>query len=113
MTTFLGVKSYGKEREVEKAYSYYLRSASYLPSYIARNLKEMPNNKGYIWKEIHFYGRLPAEKNKPVVLFDKDSRTKILTIHEWTPTEYKVFEKHGDERKKLVLKEKRKILKLT
>jgi hypothetical protein len=113
MSTFLAVKSYGKEKEIERAYSYFAKSRSYLPSYMERNLKSMPNNKGYVWKEIIFYGHMPAERNKPTVIFDKDSRTKTLTIYEWSPSEYKIFEKVGEERKKLVHREKRKQLKLT
>jgi hypothetical protein len=106
----LAVRSYGKEKEVERGYSYYIKASATLPSYMERNLKEMPNNKGYVWKDIHFYGHKPAEKKKPTVMFDKDSRTKILTIYETTPTEYKIFEKKGDERKILVHKERRKQL---
>jgi hypothetical protein len=106
------VRSYNYEKEMDRAYTYYARIRDSIPSYMARNLKEMPNNKGYYWRDIAYFGHLPAEKKKPIVLFDKDSRTKILTIHEWSPTEYKIFEKHGDTRKELVHKEKRKVLKL-
>ena len=103
------VKSYGKEKEIERSFSYHLKAAATLPLYMEKNLREMPNNKGYIWKSIYYYGYLPAEKDKPSVVFDRDSRTKILTIHEWSSTEYKVFEKQGTDRKRLVYKQKRKL----
>jgi hypothetical protein len=107
------VRSYQYEKDMERAYTYYMRVRDSIPGYMARNLKEMPNNKGYIWRDTAYYGHLAAEKKKPTVLFDRDSRTKVLTIHEWTPTEYKMFEKNGDARKQLVNKQKRKIMKIT
>tara|TARA_A100001015_G_scaffold296206_1_gene376193 strand:- start:50 stop:718 length:669 start_codon:yes stop_codon:yes gene_type:complete len=49
-----------KEKFLQKDFNYHYRlfqkkSAS-LPTYIKRNLKHMPNNKGYIWKGVWFFG---------------------------------------------------------
>jgi len=38
------------EREMEYAYRHFLRACNSVPNYMIRNLAEMPNNKGYIWK---------------------------------------------------------------
>ena len=29
-----------------------------------KNLKEMPNNKGYLWRGVTFYGDMPEENNE-------------------------------------------------
>ena len=96
-----------KERDIKYAYKYFNKVCDTLPEYMQRNLAEMPNNKGYIWRGVHFYGDLP-ECPGPRVMFEK-KRGGILVIHEYTEREYKRYEKAGKERKKLVHKELRRI----
>jgi len=95
-----------KERDVRYAQSYFERTCDSLPEYMKRNIAEMPNNKGYIWKGIYLYGDLP-EQSGPRVLFEK-RKGGLLIIHEYTDKEYKIFEKNGKERKKLLEKYDRK-----
>lgn len=95
-----------KERDMKYAQSYFERTCDSLPKYMKRNLADMPNNKGYIWKGVNFYGDLPEESG-PCVLFEK-RKGGILIIHEYTDKEYKMFEKNGKERKKLLEKYDRK-----
>ena len=73
------------------------------------NLAEMPNNKGYIWRGVHFYGDLPGQAG-PQVMFEKQ-RGGILVIHEHTDHEYRRYEKEGKNRKQLVHKSRRKKIK--
>ena len=65
----------------------------------------MPNNKGYIWRNVYLYGYLPEEKG-PRVLFEKIGN--VLVIHEHTDTEYKIFNKNGRDKKVLVHKQIKK-----
>jgi len=97
------------DRDMIKSFQYYQRIAATIPDYIKRNLEQMPNNKGYIWKGISCYGTLPDEYNKPTVLFEKQ-KGGILLIHEWTPTMYNCYKKRDKERKTLVKSNYRKIL---
>ena len=98
-------------REVRNGYSYFMRTSNKLPNYMKRNLKEMPNNKGYIFRDIQFYGELPTEKG-PRVLFEKPNHD-TLWIHEWDDTMYRKYEKKGKEKKRLIKKEKRRLLNIT
>ena len=95
------------KKDIQRSYSYYLRVCDSIPDYIIRNLKEMPNNKGYIWRGVRCFGELPNEYNRPLTLFEKQ-RGGLLIIHEWTQTEYKVYHKHGKDRKTLHSIEKRR-----
>lgn len=88
------------ERDYNYGKKYFYKVLDTLPSYIIKNLSEMPNNKGYIWRGIHFYGDLPEEKG-PRVMFEKKSGG-ILVIHEHTNDDYKIYEKDGKNRKHLV-----------
>lgn len=96
-----------KQRDMRYAYKYFNRVCDSLPDYMQKNLSTMPNNKGYIWRGVHFYGDLP-ERPGPCVMFEK-KRGDILVIHEYTEREYRRYEKMGKERKKLVHKELRRI----
>lgn len=74
-----------------------------IPPRILGKLKEMPNNKGYIWKGIYCYGDQPAEKGKPTVMFET-LYDGTLRIHESTDDFTFVYEKKGKNRKELVSK---------
>ena len=51
----------------------------------------MPNNKGYIWYGIYYYGYKPANPRENIILFEQ--KGPILYIHEITPKYHKVYEK--------------------
>jgi hypothetical protein len=95
-----------KIKDYKYGYKYFNKVSDQLPDYMRKNLKEMPNNKGYIWRGVYFFGELP-DKEGPCIMFEKMSGN-ILVIHEWTDTEYKKYEKKGKERKKLVNRYTRK-----
>ena len=97
------------ERDVRYVYKYYNKVIDSLPSYMQSNLADMPNNKGYIWRGVHFYGYLP-EQSGPRVMFEK-RKGGILVIHEHTSREYRRYEKQGKNRKQLVHKEIKRVLK--
>ena len=61
-----------QQRNMKYAYKHFGRSEDSLPEYISRNLKNMPNNKGYIWKSVCYYGHKPAIENEPTFLFEKN-----------------------------------------
>jgi hypothetical protein len=59
------------EGNMEKLYFRLCDIVASLPDYISKNLKSMPNNKGYKFRGAVFYGELPAERNAPVIVFEK------------------------------------------
>ena len=94
------------EEEMNQTYNYYSKLKEHIPYYITRNLKEMPNNKGYIWKGVFLYGEQPREDVNNIILFEQVDRN-VLVIHEWTSREYKQYEKIGKERRQLIYKKNR------
>ena len=78
-----------QKRNMRYSFRHFGRSADSLPDYMKRNLKNMPNNKGYIWKSVYYYGLQPANENEPTFLFEK--RYGTLYIHEYTHNEYFYF----------------------
>ena len=64
------------------------------PSYLADNLRDMPNNKGYIWRGVWYMGQRPPENNDMCVMFEKQ-RGDVMIIHEITPTQHVIYKKAG------------------
>lgn len=91
-----------KKYEMQKAYERYCNIE--IPSYILENLKTMPNNKGYIWKNVYCYGALPPTRTRgvldPIVLFEK--QREVMFIHEISKTEHHIFKKVGQQKREHV-----------
>lgn len=90
-----------KEYDMNRAFRYYEKSVESIPDYMIDNLSNMPNNKGYIWRDIHCYGDLPPESNQPITLFEK--QRDLLIIHEWTSRFYTVYHKVGKNGRKSIV----------
>ena len=86
------------KREIEKSWQYFVKTRDTIPVYMIKKLKNMPNNKGYIWKSIYFYGERPANVGEAVILFETQ-KEGILVIHEITEKEYKIWYKKGTAKK--------------
>jgi hypothetical protein len=94
-----------KKKNTDHSYERFCKANNSLPNYIKRNLADMPNNKGYIWKGVWYLGLQEIESSTQV-MFEK-CRDGILKIHEYSDTEYKLYEKKGKDRKVLVQQLKR------
>ena len=90
-----------QERSIKRSYQHFARACNSVPDYMARNLADMPSNKGYYWKSVACYGERRAEPGQPTILFDR-KRGGVMIIHEFTDKEYRTYEKNGKERKRLV-----------
>jgi hypothetical protein len=95
------------EKDMNYSFRYMNKVHETLPSFIKRNLSEMPNHKGYIWRGVCYYGDLKENIYEPRVLFEKKAGD-LLVIHEYTNTEYKIFEKYGKDKKIQIHQETRK-----
>lgn len=89
--------------DMEKTYERFCTTE--IPSYILDNLKTMPNNKGYIWKNIWCFGEKPAVYDKhgkaeQVVMFER--QRDIMYIHEITETEHHKYKKVGQQPREYV-----------
>ena len=107
----LGGRWFGKsegsdeiQRELyDKEYKRYIDKCNSVPDYIIRNLKEMPSNKGYIWKGLWCFGELPREENANLIMFKKEDND-LMEIHEIDNNFHYIYEKIGKNRKTLLYK---------
>ena len=87
--------------QIRRTQRWLKRTENYFPEWKLKKLKNMPNNKGYIWRGIHYYGYKPAIPGEPVFLFEQ--KGKSLYIHEISAEFHKVFIKESKKsRKKLI-----------
>lgn len=93
------------DKDCKYWYKQYLRACEKLPDYMREKLRDMPNNKGYIWNGCIFFGDRRSEKGKDVVLFEKE-RGGDLLIHEIDSEECRIYRKSGKDKKKLVSRRK-------
>lgn len=84
---------------MEKEYFRYWDIVNSCPDYIAKNMKSMPNNKGYKYRGVIFYGELPSEPG-PVVIFEKKYEGMYIT--ETYRDREVVYFKPKDQPKKLL-----------
>ena len=69
--------------------------------YMKKNLSEMVNNKGYIWKGNYLYGALPPETTEMDILFEKPGNN-ILNIHEISYSYHNIYQKNGKNKRVLI-----------
>ena len=94
-----------REKDMQRVYLNYLKIVDTIPEYISKNLNDMPNNKGYLWRGIECYGKKNQDQGGSTILFEK-KKGGLLVIHDRTPTEYKIFHKNGKDKRILYSMEK-------
>lgn len=92
--------------EYRSAYNYYTKLCNKVPQYILDNLKNMPCNKGYKWRDLFLYGERESDGNPITMLFERKSK-EILLIHEYDPYEIRLYEKKNNDKRVLVYRKRR------
>lgn len=99
-----GRKEKYSEKDMQREESYFYHVIETLPDFIKRSIDNMPNNKGYKWRGIVFYGKKAPESNGAHVLFDKRPDGTYI-IETTTTTETVQFKaKDSKDRPKLLSK---------
>jgi len=91
--------------QMRKAFYHFKRTDCRFPDYLRKKLKKMPNNRGYIYNSIRYYGKLPENEYEPILLFERQRNGTLLT-HEYTNDEYIVHSKPKDGRQSVIKREK-------
>lgn len=86
----------------EKEEKKYYKNCDSLPLWMKDKLKDMPSNKGYIWRDLWFFGEKHVPFTKNCVMFE--SLKGVTVIHEIDADYHRVYEKHGKANKVLIQK---------
>lgn len=102
-------KEENRQRRKERSMQYHMKrdwewlcsQDTQLPPYIRENLTKMPNNKGYIWRGIWYFGQNPDEDPNTLVMFERAGPD--MFIHEIRYGVYKkIYQKPKNGVKTLV-----------
>jgi len=101
-----------QHRDIKYEEKRFFKMIESIPTYIDKNLDDMPNNKGYLWRGILLFGKQHTEidKKEPLLIFDKQNKDNLL-IHEWTETDYSLYKKIGKNPKTTISTKPRHIIK--
>jgi len=78
----------------EKEERRYYKNCDSLPQWIRDKLKDMPSNKGYIWRDLWFFGEKYVPFTKNCTMFE-NLKGGITIIHEIDAEYHKIYEKVG------------------
>jgi hypothetical protein len=79
---------------INRELKWLLKTSESLPSYIKENLNKMGCNKGYLWKNIYYFGEQELEYPEDVyTIYEKNYN--IMKIHEYHPTYYREYLKEN------------------
>jgi len=92
--------------EIKKSYYHFCQASNSLPEQLQKNLEKMPSNKGYKFKNIIFFGKLPPVEESNIIFERIDKNT--LHIHKWEKDFVYLYEKKGKDKKILIEKKPRK-----
>jgi len=73
------------------AQRHFFKAATTIPPYMSRDLKKMPCNEGFSWKNVYFFGNNKATSQTNFKITDNRKGHKV--IHTWNPTIEKKFKK--------------------
>jgi hypothetical protein len=100
-------KNKDNEYFMRKELEYFYKTVDSIPDNLYNKLKNMPNNKGYIWRDVWFMGELPPEEGEDTMMFEKKERD-VMRIHVITSTHYLIYEKYQNYSKKLIYQRERR-----
>lgn len=94
--------------QMKKEWEWLCRQDEKLPDYIRSNLQKMPNNKGYIFKGIWYFGVLPTENKDLLVMFERPMGGDRQLIHEIYKNKcHRIYQKNPHGGQNILLSEKK------
>lgn len=91
---------------MKKQWEWLCKQDQHLPDYIRTNLEKMPNNKGYIWKGIWYFGHQPEEDSSTLIMFEKQGNGDMLVHEIKTNAYHKIFSRGKNGQNTLVSEKK-------
>lgn len=89
-------------KDYEKGEAHIEKASSKLPNFIREKLKKMPNNEGYVFRNVWFMGELPS-RSEDIVILDSNDRDCMYITTITSDFEFR-YSKKKNENKKLISK---------
>jgi len=100
-------KSYEKDKyvsefEMAREERRYLKDCASIPDYMIEKLNDMPNNMGYIWRDIWCLGFKSAQNENQLTLFEKKEGIHYVHFYDKKKSMYYLYEKDSMGKKNLI-----------
>jgi hypothetical protein len=90
------------ERDFDYAEKQFFRDCGSVPDHLREKLKNMPNNMGYIWKDIWCFGERHPEQTHEYTLFEKRNQQFLVHVYNLRTRMYTLYEKDNTGRRKFI-----------
>lgn len=94
--------SRNNERDFDYAEKQYMRDSASIPDHLRDKLKNMPNNMGYVWKDIWYFGAQAPEQTHEYTLFEKRHQQFLVHVYNLRTRMYSLYEKESTGRRKFI-----------
>jgi hypothetical protein len=91
-------------RDFDYAEKQYLRDCASIPDHLREKLKNMPNNLGYVWKDIWAFGDKQARNYNEITLYEKRHQQFLMHVYDTQRRMYYLYDKDNTGHKKLLEK---------
>ncbi len=91
-------------RDFDYAEKQYLRDSASIPDHLREKLKNMPNNLGYVWKDIWCFGEKPSRNHNEITLYEKRHHQFLMHVYDKQRRVYYLYDKDNSGHKKLLEK---------
>ena len=90
------------DRDFLYAEKQFFRDSASLPDHLHDKLKTMPNNMGYVWKDIWFFGAKAAQQTNEYSLLEKRHNQFLVHVYNLSKQEYTLYEKDNTGRRHVI-----------
>lgn len=99
------------KREMDIAERHYFKDVASIPDYLHDKLDNMPNNMGYIWRNIWCFGKNPPQPYfTEYIMYEKNYSQFLVHVLNKRTREYCIYEKDHSGNKRLLEKKRFNIL---
>lgn len=91
-------------RDFDYAEKQYMRDSASIPDHLREKLKNMPNNLGYVWKDIWCFGGKHARNYNEITLYEKRHHQFLMHVYDTQRRVYCLYDKDNSGNKKLLEK---------
>lgn len=94
-----------QKKSQESSYRRLLEIEETLPSYIHQALSRLPNHKGYIFRGVWYFGKLPSDEKYFISMMERQNQKNLIHEYHYDGRGYKqyqCFEKTSNGRKQLL-----------
>lgn len=90
------------ERDFDQAERHFYKDVSTFPDGLKEKLKNMPNNKGYVWRNIWFFGEKPMANIHEYTLYEKQNHKYLVHVYDLRSRTYSLYDKDNTGKQHLM-----------